>query len=226
MVEDDVGHVREVVVQDLDNLLRLHPLAERSEAADVGEHDAYFLIDAAEPHAFRVLRHHLHDFGRQESLQGGALSYLLRNLLMRIESIDGCACLRSYESKDIPFVLSKGLRLLEIVDVQNAEEFSAAQQRSAHCRTKTGNAHAFTTTKTLIGSDVRDQNGLLLGANPIQDRPAENDVRLAGASRLWPTISNFSLSRDFAAVVKQHHESAFDSLNAKRKGHDLLRDAV
>src|SRR5439155_5214390 len=46
------------------------------------------------------------------------------------------------------------------------------------------------------------------------------------SSRRRHTRSNFSLSRDFAAVVKQHHESAFDSLNAKRKVHDLLRDAV
>ena len=116
--------------------------------------------------------------------------------------------------------------LLQIVYVQDAEQFSATQQRSAHRGTKTSDAHAFAATKTFVGGDIGDQNGLLLRTNAIQDCAAENDMWLAGASRLRPAIANLRLPRNLATLVEQHHESAFDSLDAEGKVHDLLRDAV
>src|SRR5579884_1705315 len=43
VIEDDVRNVSEIVVQDLDYLLRLHFFAERREVANIGKEHAHFL---------------------------------------------------------------------------------------------------------------------------------------------------------------------------------------
>ena len=60
-LEDDVAHDRQVLVEDLDDLLRRVLLGVRREAADVAEHDRHDLALAAEAQAVVGAREHVVD---------------------------------------------------------------------------------------------------------------------------------------------------------------------
>src|SRR6185312_15111660 len=80
VVEDDIGDVGEIVIQNFNYLFRSHLFAERGEVADVREQHAYFLIQSTQAHVFWIARDHLNHLGSQKALERCPLRNLLRNL--------------------------------------------------------------------------------------------------------------------------------------------------
>ena len=70
-LEQHVGHRRQEAVQEAGDLLRVHLLRQRCEAADVAEEDGDLARLAAERQRCRILRQPLHH-GRREILREGA----------------------------------------------------------------------------------------------------------------------------------------------------------
>jgi hypothetical protein len=84
---DGVHHLREVLVQERDERLRRHLLADRREAPDVGEHDGRCQHLAAE-----------RDFAREEVLHhrfGHVLAERRPQLVAFVEAVDGLVERRS-----------------------------------------------------------------------------------------------------------------------------------
>ena len=64
VVEDDVGNMGEIVIQDLDDFFGRQSLAETGKTANVGKQNAYLLIDPSQTHVLGIVGDHLHYIGR------------------------------------------------------------------------------------------------------------------------------------------------------------------
>jgi hypothetical protein len=72
MLEDDVGHGRQILVQQLHEGLRLELLRDGGEAGHVREEDRQFLLFAPQLDAFGIAHDLIHDLGRHVPVEHGA----------------------------------------------------------------------------------------------------------------------------------------------------------
>jgi hypothetical protein len=79
--EDLLDHRPEVVVEELDDLLRLQALADGGEVADVGKEDRHRLSGAAQPHSPLLLEDLLGDLACHVAAQRGHQPLLLGDVL-------------------------------------------------------------------------------------------------------------------------------------------------
>src|ERR671937_497582 len=81
------------------------------------------------------------------------------------------------------------------------------------------NLHALAGAEALVATHVGDQDWLALTLHALQHRLAEDDLRLL--ARLWLTVANFRCGAH-ALLIKQHDESAFNTLDAEGEQHHLF----
>ena len=214
MLEQDIHHQLEVLVEQPHDLLRRARFAHGGEATDVGEQHGDLGQRATLFEAQLARDHLIHEARRQQALKLDARPGLVLDLARQVGVVNRHRGLAGDAGEDLQVLLDEGVGRDHRVEVHDAEQHVVMQQRDGHGRTNSLHDHGLRAREPTVHGGVGRQHGRLVLDDLVQDRGRQHDLFVLavpglGDARLGHAVLH---EQDDAAICRDQLEGLHDDL--------------